>query len=102
MIKKAFIVAILLVAGCTPHIRTEPVRLGPNDTQQIEESIQRFGVTNHVAIVEAEKRSKGRDVWFRVVVRNADDPDSAEGFGYDLVKSNRTWIVRKQTGDVIF
>ena len=64
--------------------------------------IRQFGVTNKFSVVAAERRTKGHAVSSHVVVRNADDPNLAEGLVYDLVKSNQTWIVREQTGHVIF
>ena len=102
MIRLTLALALLITIGCTARIFSEDATLSPDDDRQIETVIHRFGVTNRVGIVEAERVTKGRTISYRVVIRNIDDPDLAEGRVYELVYSNQTWVVCGEVGHVVF
>ena len=102
MIRITRALALLITMGCTAHIYREDAALSPDDTLQIETAIHQYGVTNRLSVVEAERVTKGRAIYYRVVIRNIDDPDLAEGQVYELVYSNQTWIVCGEVGHVTF
>ena len=102
MIRITIALALLITMGCSARIYTEDAALSPDDTLKIETAIHQFGVTYKVGVVEAERVTKGRTISYRVVIRNIDDPDLAEGRIYELVYSNQTWVVCGEVGHVVF
>jgi hypothetical protein len=93
--KRQTIIALLLcVAGCADSLRIEPVELSVDEQRAVVEAIHNFGETNQVAIVHAEKWTKGSDVSYRVVTHIVDQPNSAQGPMYELVRTKNEWSVR--------